>query len=225
MSHLSVGQSSRYLPGERRCHGLHYDGHAYATAVLGVTEPSDFRGGLYLQPKGLDSRRYCDLQVGDLLLHRFDLAHGVEVLSGQRFSVIFWFKDCEESVLQGTTPWYERMAVSRGPGAVDACYNLGVQYELGLHGKAMDLSKAKSFYRRAAEAGHAFAQNNLGLLEPLEAERWLREAAAKGHGTAKMNLAMWLLERDASEALRWMRLGMVKPCKTRQNTVKPCETM
>ena len=168
--------------------------------MLSITEPSDFRGGLYLQPKGLESRRYFDVDVGDLLLHRFDLPHGVDVLSGRRFSVIFWFKDCEESVRQGTTPWYDREEGS------DACYNLGVQHELGLHGKSINLAKAKSFYRRAAEAGHAFAQNNLGLLEPSEAEKWLRRAAERGHATAQMNLAMWLLERDACDAGEAWRL-------------------
>ena len=35
----------RYLPSERRGHGLHYDGHAFVTAVLGVSEVEDFRGG------------------------------------------------------------------------------------------------------------------------------------------------------------------------------------
>ena len=35
----------RYRPGERRSHAVHYDGHAYATAVLGISEPENFRGG------------------------------------------------------------------------------------------------------------------------------------------------------------------------------------
>lgn len=35
----------RYRPGERRSHAVHYDGHAYATAVLGISEPEEFRGG------------------------------------------------------------------------------------------------------------------------------------------------------------------------------------
>ena len=35
----------RHRPGERRSHAVHYDGHAYATAVLGISEPEEFRGG------------------------------------------------------------------------------------------------------------------------------------------------------------------------------------
>ena len=33
------------------------------------------------------------------------------VCQGERYSVIFWFKDSEASVKDGSTPWYDKMAV------------------------------------------------------------------------------------------------------------------
>ena len=41
---MRIRNSDRYLPDERRAHAAHYDGHAFATAVLGLTEPSEYRG-------------------------------------------------------------------------------------------------------------------------------------------------------------------------------------
>ncbi|CAK8992700.1 Sel1-repeat-containing protein YbeQ, partial [Durusdinium trenchii] len=185
--------------------GVHYDGHAYATAVLGLSEPDAFRGGLYLQPEpAVESRRFCDLTPGDVLLHRFDLQHGVEVFEGERLSLIFWFKDSANSVETGSTPWYE------GVPSAAALYNLGVQYELGLHGKALDVAQARAHYRRSAELGHCSAMNNLALLEEdvEAAERWLRAAARQRHGPAMLNLALLLLSRETletKEAAEWMR--------------------
>lgn len=202
----------RYRPGERRSHAVHYDGHAYATAVLGISEPEEFRGGLYLQPEAsAESRRFCNLSPGDVVLHSFNLQHGVDVFEGERYSVIFWFKDSEASVKDGSTPWYDTMAAESSDTSVDALYNLGVQFELGVHGKEKDFEKAKDFYRRAAERGHHFAQNNLALLEADDqvAEKWLRAASEKGHSTAQMNLAIHLLCQDENDptAAEWMQLA------------------
>ncbi|CAJ1415617.1 unnamed protein product [Effrenium voratum] len=109
-------------------------------------------------------------------------------------------KDSEESVLASTTPWYDELAEAED---VHALYNLGVQHELGVSGKEQDLDLARQFYRRSAEQGHPFAQNNLALLcEEPEAGQWLRRAAAQGHATAQMNLAAQVPE---AEAVVWMR--------------------
>lgn len=202
----------RYRPGERRSHAVHYDGHAYATAVLGISTPEEFQGGLYLQPEACaESRRFCNLSPGDVVLHSFNLQHGVDVFEGERYSVIFWFKDSEASVKDGSTPWYDKMAAESSDTSVDALYNLGVQFELGVHGKEKDFEKAKDFYRNAAERGHHFAQNNLALLEADDqvAEIWLRAASEKGHSTAQMNLAIHLLCQDENDptAAEWMQLA------------------
>jgi len=62
-----------------------------------------------------------------------------------------------------------------------------------------DLEAARQWYERAAELGHAGAQNNLGALyfdgrgvlrNPLEAAKWYRLAADQGHAVAQTNLAL-----------------------------------
>jgi uncharacterized protein len=54
----------------------------------------------------------------------------------------------------------------RGPaigGDADAQFNLGQAYKLG-RGVAVDLKQAEDWYRRAAQQGHARAQDNYGLI-------------------------------------------------------------
>ena len=68
----------RYVASERRTHQLHFDGHAYVTVVLGLTDPSEFEGGLYIQPGAhASSREFVHLDPGDAFVHSFDLQHGV----------------------------------------------------------------------------------------------------------------------------------------------------
>jgi TPR repeat protein len=64
---------------------------------------------------------------------------------------------------------------------------------------ARDLEAAFAWYQRAAEGGHAGAQNNLGamyydgrgvLRNPLEAAKWYKLAADQGHAVAQTNLAL-----------------------------------
>ncbi|CAE7455284.1 esiB, partial [Symbiodinium sp. CCMP2456] len=209
-------ESRGYLPQERRSHAAHYDGHAFATAVLGLSDPSGYEGGLYLQPgPQISSRRTVRLEPGDLLVHSFDLQHGVEVTQGSRYSLIFWLKDSPEAVATGTTPWYEEAAAAGEP---DALYNLGIQHELGLHGQEINVQKAKEAYLRSAELGHHFSQNNLALLyqehPELDVDRcgslhWMRLAAASGFAVAQKNLGTMLMEEGnselAAESRQWLR--------------------
>lgn len=54
--------------------------------------------GFYVQPGAhVSSRLPIRLAAGDLIAHSFDLQHGVEVSSGRRCSVIFWFTDSAAS--------------------------------------------------------------------------------------------------------------------------------
>jgi hypothetical protein len=88
-----------------------------------------------------------------------------------------------------------------------------------------DLAAARQWYERAAELGHAGAQNNLGamyfdgrgvLRNPLEAARWYRLAADQRHAVAQTNLGaqaqlgrMYLdgegVDQNPAEALKWFR--------------------
>lgn len=64
--------------------------------------------------------------------------------------------------------------------------------------KVKDDADAEKWYRKAAERGHAEAQNNLGLIYVLgrgvrqddaEAAKWFGRAAAQGYSPAQTNLA------------------------------------
>uniref|UniRef100_A0A7S0FUH1 Fe2OG dioxygenase domain-containing protein n=1 Tax=Pyrodinium bahamense TaxID=73915 RepID=A0A7S0FUH1_9DINO len=210
----------RYLPGERRTHAVHFDGHAFVTAVLGLSDPDEYEGGLYVQP-GADvaSRTFFRIEPGDLVVHSFDLQHGVHVWKGIRYSLIFWVKDSSQAVREHTTPWYDELAER---GDADALYALALNYSNGSSGKTLDIVKAIELYERSARVGHHFAQNNLGTLYKKahkvmglaggleKSVGWLRAAAEAGFAMAQKNLALAYamgegVERDEAEAAKWMR--------------------
>jgi cell division septation protein DedD len=83
-------------------------------------------------------------------------------------------------------------------GDADAQFNLGQAYRLG-RGVPINLGLAKSWFERAADAGHLDAETTLGLLlfqngQQAEGLKWLRRAAVEGeprallvYGTALYN--------------------------------------
>ena len=83
-------------------------------------------------------------------------------------------------------------------GDPDAEFNLGQAYRLG-RGVPISLGTAKSWFEKAADAGHLDAETTLGLLlfqngEQAEGIKWLRRAAEQGeprallvYGTALYN--------------------------------------
>ena len=86
-------------------------------------------------------------------------------------------------------------------------------------GVAQDYAEAAVWYRRAAEAGHANAQFNLGYMynagegvpqDYTEALAWYRRAAEAGHARAQVNLGGMYhrgegVAQDYAEALAWYR--------------------
>ena len=46
------------------------------------------------------------IEPGDLVVHSYDLQHGVHVWKGARYSLIFWVKDSLQAVRDRSTPWY-----------------------------------------------------------------------------------------------------------------------
>jgi len=210
----------RYLPGERRTHVSHFDGKAFVTAVLGLSDPDSFEGGLYVQPgPGVSSRMFFRIEPGDLVVHSFDLQHGVHVWRGIRYSLIFWIKDTHQAVRDHTTPWYDILAEQ---GDADALYALALNFSKGSAGKPIDIVKAIELYEQSAQIGHHFAQNNLGSLYKKahkvmvldggldKSVKWLRIAADGGFAMAQKNLALAYangegVERDPSKAVEWMR--------------------
>ncbi|CAJ1355979.1 unnamed protein product, partial [Effrenium voratum] len=197
----------RYVTGERRAHSLHFDGHAFATVVLGLTRPSEYDGGLYIQPQPhARSRRFVFLEPGDLFLHSFNLQHGVRLFSGSRYSLVLWIKPAAAIALR-STPWYDAAAKKGDP---DAFFNLAEQYLQGTGGKTADPDRALELYAAAAELGHPFAANHLGLLlaesDAEESMKWLQAAAGSGLATAQKSLAFALASAQAlAPAAKWMR--------------------
>lgn len=111
-----------------------------------------------------------------------------------------------QSVKDGITAWQKAdyaaaVAIWRplaARGDADAEFNLGQAYRLG-RGVPLNLPMAKSWFERAANAGHLDAETTLGLLlfqngDRVEGLRWLRRAAEQDeprallvYGTAVYN--------------------------------------
>lgn len=100
----------------------------------------------------------------------------------------------------------------------DAHYQRGLAY---YRSKPPDYVNAAVWYRRAADLGHAGAQNDLGWLyqngwgvprDNAQAVYWYRLAATQGNGSAQVNIG-WMhqngrgVPRDYGEAMRWYRLA------------------
>jgi len=108
----------------------------------------------------------------------------------------------------------------RAEGGPDGDFAIGLMYYKG-EGVKRDMREAASFFHRAADQGHAGAQNNLGLMHvqgsgvPMdykEAVRWYRMAADQGYDKAQYNLGLLYargdgVERNRREALHWLALS------------------
>jgi len=206
----------RFLPDERRVHPTHFDADAYATAVV-CLNPGEFVGGLYVQASAhASSRSYVPLGAGDMIVHRYDLQHGVQVLSGCRYSLIFWLKDSWEACLADSTPWYDMAARA---GDADAQCNMAMNLHLGNGGLEKNVALAAEWYKRAAVQGQPIAQMKLGHLymrgegglerDPAEAIVWWRRSAELGHRSSQRLLGSALfdgdgIEQERLEGLAWL---------------------
>ena len=95
----------RYLPSERSQVPQHYD-FAFATAVL-TLNASDFQGGYYVvgaEPLHL----LCD--SGDVIVHGYNLQHGVEVTRGSRYALLAWFTPRPGLKFSDESPWLQDLA-------------------------------------------------------------------------------------------------------------------
>lgn len=205
----------RYVPLERRGAPMHFDRMAAVTAV--ATLNGDFEGGLFLQRSDhVSSREYLDGSYGpgDVVFHQYDLNHGVDVLSGTRYSAVFWVTDTVQSCRKKLSPWY---TVHAEAGNADAQYALSELYSMGRRGYPQDAKKALQWMKLAAEQGHAEAQWNLGhkyltgqgvpkRSGPIGVS-YLRKSAQQGFAPAQHLLGEACRFGDAEggpeQALRW----------------------
>lgn len=213
----------RYLPGERRTHAVHFDKQAFVTAVLGLSDPNTYEGGLFLQPgPTVASRVFPRIDAGDVFMHSFDLQHGVHLFGGERYSLVMWFKNSEDAVCNDTTPWLQKLAAG---GDAHALHLLAESFEFGEFGSDLNPGLALQLHEQSAEAGHYSSQASLGFMfqqkateakevsDVLEFMRksmfWLQKAAQGGWAEAQRALAIAYLDGaaagyDAEKAALWM---------------------
>ncbi len=94
-------------------------------------------------------------------------------------------------------------------------------YENGSDGVSSNLSEARRWTARAADAGDPVAMHNLalyyfhgdgGVKDPTQAARWFRKAAERGVVDSQYNLAMLYqsgsgVPRDLAEAYKWFQIA------------------
>src|SRR4026208_2161462 len=125
---------------------------------------------------------------------------------GRRYATAGRGRETRRNLFPMSTPWYRKL-LFLGPMAPppvvvpgddgDSLNNLGV-----LHSSSdtypRDLLAALKCFRKAAEGGHAIAQNNLAMMlggghggpkNPEEASTWFLRAANQGDAGAQFNLA------------------------------------
>eukprot|EP00746_Dinoflagellata_sp_MGD_P133586 gnl/MRDRNA2_/MRDRNA2_67314_c0_seq1.p1 gnl/MRDRNA2_/MRDRNA2_67314_c0~~gnl/MRDRNA2_/MRDRNA2_67314_c0_seq1.p1 ORF type:complete len:476 (+),score=77.44 gnl/MRDRNA2_/MRDRNA2_67314_c0_seq1:1-1428(+) len=197
----------RFLPQERLTHKRHYDRQAFATVILAIN-PEEYVGGYFVQPlENATSRRFLELVKGDLIFHRYDVDHGVNVKTGIRYSVIFWVFDTAKSCSDSTTSWYRNEA----PGG-DAVAQFGLADMLNTPGsKDYDLKEALAWYQKSAEQGFPHAQLKLGSLITDEHAKvsWFIKAAEQGMANAEATLGLLYLKghgvpKQVEEGLAWL---------------------
>jgi hypothetical protein len=119
-------------------------------------------------------------------------------------------------------------AVEKSPESARLNFELGRAYDAD-----KEFSKAREFFLKAAQAGFALAEVNLGSLyfngqgvaqDYAEAARWDRRAADQGLAPAQANLAALYLKgqgvaQDDAEALRLLLLAAAQGFAPAQNTL------
>ena len=146
----------------------HLDSLSLATAVVGLCGPDDHDGGIYMQAGAhAASRRLVELERGDLLLHGFDMLHGVEVPRGQRYSLVLWFSDGKHACAGRGTPWLQSAAARGDDVAQYSLAGLLEKEHVDEDGSGEQAGRvprqAVALYLAAAQQGNPWALARLGL--------------------------------------------------------------
>lgn len=113
--------------------------------------------------------------------------------------------------------WYEIREGVAGGGDVEAKYDVGVANFVA-RGTAENHERAASWFKRAADRGHAGAHYYLGYMyavgagvyaDPATSAKHYRDAAKLGHANAQYLIGIRYangdgVDRDAGEAAKWM---------------------
>jgi TPR repeat protein len=122
--------------------------------------------------------------------------------------------------ISASAPSTPSPAAKEDPKAKEATEKAAELYRKGEERyKAKDYKAALPYYRQAADAGYADAQNGLGYMyrwgngvnkDDAEAVSWYRKAAAQGHAVAQTSLGIMYelgegVTKDNAEAVSWYR--------------------
>eukprot|EP00913_Durusdinium_trenchii_P021431 g20142.t1 len=183
----------------------HFDEYAFATAIVSLDKLSDFSGGLVVQAQPAEhSRRLVELDLGDLVLHSYDLLHSVDVQGGTRHSLIMWFSTSRAACHKAQTPWKRKYARLGEP-------NAQYQYARSLIFNSGEAAQGWRWLAQAASKGQSTAQLNWGLRQMQEgrrarAQHWWRRAARQG-------VKELTLDRLESLSYTWLTAERADYCK------------
>lgn len=159
----------------------------------------DFKGGLYVAANGV-GRQVIGLRKGDVVMHTYDLLHGVQVddfedRPSERWSWILWFMDSATCNNEGYK-WSENCA-SRGDPICQYLHGWRVHENPALttpqhhiqRKKWMTLSASQGFGEAAFQLGRSYFhyKNLTGAIW------WLQKSRAAGEADASYQLGHVLL--------------------------------
>jgi TPR repeat protein len=199
----------RYRTGERQSHGTHYDGHAFVTVVVSLSNyGSDYHGGLYVST-GYGQRQFVPLYLGDAVAHQSNLLHGVQVFdvpydnnnnhhqnsttttTTERWSWILWYRDSIECT-DYSYQWFANCA-QQGDAICQELY-------------ATKVGSIPSSVQHVKNDHH----DVMSLVV-----YWNRAAAEQGNGNAAVKMARAYLKLlpstlsyNATEAIRYYRIAI-----------------
>ena len=205
----------KYMKEERQSHMMHRDGQALVTAVVSLSDYGrDFTGGLYVAANG-QGRQVIAMRKGDVVLHQYDLLHGVQVekrtkqqKQGERWSWIMWFKDSEQCNQHGHE-WSSNCA-RQGDALCQYTYGWRIILNPLLTQIEKDFEREKWMTKSAmngfGEAMFKIGRNHLGRQNMTGANYWFRMAIEANDPDASYQVGHLLL------------LGMLEGNSTREGT-------
>jgi TPR repeat protein len=192
----------KYFEEERQSHMMHRDGQALVTAVVSLSDYGrDFTGGLYVAANG-QGRQVIALRKGDVVLHQYDLLHGVQVEKptekgkhAERWSWIMWFKDSQQCNQHGYE--WSRNCAKKGDALCQYTYGWRIFLNPALTSaeKVFEREKwmTKSAHNGFGEAMFKIGRNHLGRQNITGADYWFRKAIEAGDPDASYQVGHLLL--------------------------------
>lgn len=195
----------RYLPGERRGHGVHFDIQALVTVVIALNdEGADFAGGLFVTT-GRD-KTFIPLEIGDAVMHQSNLLHGVQVKSGSRWSWIVWYKDTPDCSPTSQTTWHIEKAKAGDPVSQFLHFRT-----LQASGERID-PEAVTWLKRSSSLGFSRASNLLGHMmkhgapgvkaDPAAARELFEKSAEARNPDGEYNFGLELIASGSDQEVR-----------------------